>query len=130
MRWGVGGIFCWGSEEEEEGQSWLCWKICKQACVQIVDLQSLQQRDADGKIAFKTESVIVLFMAGEAGCQAAVALAGDTDLGGKHGLDEAPALLLAWDSWGWPEGHHLLAQKSQPLRDSNWGQRFWFPSKL
>ena len=100
--------FSFGSEKEE-GQGWLCRRICTLAGVQAADVQSLLQRDAEGKMVFEASSVTALFTAGEVGCRAArrdCGFAGDKNLGGKCGLNKAAALLLA----GAPE---ISGQRSQ-----------------
>lgn len=55
-------VFSLGSGKEE-GQNWLCWRMCKQTCVLTADLHSLLQSEAEGKTVFKSSSVVVLFMA-------------------------------------------------------------------
>lgn len=95
-------VFSLDSGKEEE-QNWLCWRMCKQACVLTANLHSRLQSEAEGKTVFKSSSVIVLFMAGEAGrspvrCQAARRDCGfswEKNLVGKHGFNRAATLFLA-----------------------------------
>lgn len=85
------------------------------ARVQTADTQSLPQRDAERMTVFKTSSVTVLFMAGEAGCRV-----DGRDCGFSPGEEfwreawfkQGCGTALGWGSWGQLDGHHLLGQWS------------------